>query len=70
MGYEKLSRAKIEDRIEQALLLLEKCRVCPRRCGVNRLENRVAICRSGRKAANINRQVCYTVKWIDKPEEL
>lgn len=51
MGYERLSRAEIEDRIEQALLLLEKCRVCPRRCGANRRENSVGVCRSGRKAA-------------------
>lgn len=50
MGYEKLSRKELSDKVEQALSLLEECRLCPRRCGVNRLEGRPGICRSGRNA--------------------
>lgn len=50
MGYETLSRAGLAEKIKQALSLLGECRLCPRRCGVNRLEDRPGICRSGRNA--------------------
>ncbi|MCL6612669.1 MAG: radical SAM protein [Peptococcaceae bacterium] len=50
MGYEKLSSADLREKVDQALSLLESCRVCPRRCGANRLENKPGICRGGRKA--------------------
>ncbi|MGD1101976.1 MAG: radical SAM protein [Terriglobia bacterium] len=35
---------------ERALDLLRSCRVCPRHCRVNRLDNKFAVCRTGRYA--------------------
>ena len=40
----------LQDRVDQALALLEECRVCPRRCGVNRLQDERGYCRTGRRA--------------------
>src|SRR3990172_12090253 len=40
----------LEDKVEQALQVLQKCEVCPRNCHVNRLENKTAVCRTGRNA--------------------
>jgi len=37
-------------RAQQALAKLADCRLCPRDCGVNRLEDKKAVCRSGRYA--------------------
>jgi putative pyruvate formate lyase activating enzyme len=37
-------------KIQKALKALENCRMCPRDCGVNRLENRWAACKTGRYA--------------------
>jgi len=37
-------------RVERAYRMLERCRVCPRVCGVNRLENEQGECRTGRRA--------------------
>ena len=37
-------------RSRQALRLLENCKVCPRDCEVNRLENEQAVCKTGRYA--------------------
>jgi putative pyruvate formate lyase activating enzyme len=43
-----ISKEELDHRIEAAYQLLEACRVCPRECGVNRLENsRLGFCRSG-----------------------
>jgi putative pyruvate formate lyase activating enzyme len=43
-----LSNTELDNRIEAAYQLLESCRVCPRECGVNRLQNEKAgFCRSG-----------------------
>jgi putative pyruvate formate lyase activating enzyme len=43
-----VSKIELEHRIEQAYQLLERCRVCPRECGVNRLKNeKTGFCRSG-----------------------
>lgn len=50
MGYLQLSRNRLRDKIDRSISLLESCSVCPRRCGVNRLEDRKGVCRSGRKA--------------------
>lgn len=50
MGCESLPGNRLREKIDQALSLLESCRVCPRLCGVNRLENKTGVCRSGRKA--------------------
>ena len=37
-------------RSRAAIKLLENCKVCPRDCEVNRLENKVALCKTGRHA--------------------
>ena len=39
----------MEQAIEAAMELLRSCRVCPRRCGVNRLEGEVGFCGVGRE---------------------
>ncbi|MDQ7028986.1 MAG: radical SAM protein [Ardenticatenia bacterium] len=41
---------ELHQRAEQAVQQLADCHVCPRDCGVNRLEDRKAACRSGRYA--------------------
>jgi putative pyruvate formate lyase activating enzyme len=38
------------ERIEKALAILEECRLCPRNCGVNRLQGETGFCETGRKA--------------------
>ena len=40
----------LEQRVEKALASLEKCRVCPWHCDVNRLEDESKVCRIGRYA--------------------
>ncbi len=40
----------LQQRIHDALALLECCELCPRRCRVNRLENEKGVCRTGRHA--------------------
>ena len=40
----------LEEKVEQALQVLQKCEVCPRNCHINRLENKTAVCRTGRHA--------------------
>jgi putative pyruvate formate lyase activating enzyme len=40
----------LEERTEKALAILEECRLCPRNCGVNRLEGEKGFCETGRKA--------------------
>ena len=37
-------------RVAAAFSLLEACRLCPRTCGVNRLEGETGVCRTGRRA--------------------
>ncbi len=39
---------KLEERIEKAQKLLKECQLCPRRCKVNRLENKLGVCKIGR----------------------
>jgi len=39
---------KLLERIEKAQNLLKQCQICPRRCKVNRLENKVGVCKVGR----------------------
>ena len=39
---------KLLERIEKAQNLLKACQICPRRCKVNRLENKVGVCKVGR----------------------
>ncbi len=43
-----VTQLELEKRTEAAYQLLESCRVCPRKCGVNRLKNdKLGFCRSG-----------------------
>ena len=43
-----VSQIELEQRVEAAYKLLESCRVCPRECGVNRLQDdKLGFCRSG-----------------------
>ncbi len=46
----KPSPKLIAERAEQAIERLESCNLCPRNCGVNRLEDELGFCRTGRKA--------------------
>ena len=41
---------ELKERVEKAKELLLSCRVCPHRCEVNRLENELGYCRTGRYA--------------------
>ncbi len=41
---------ELERRVKQAVRALSSCEVCPRRCGVNRLQNEIGVCRIGRYA--------------------
>jgi len=41
---------ELRDRARRAVALLEDCRLCPRDCGVNRLEDRWSACKTGRNA--------------------
>jgi len=48
-GYIRLYKTgQMSGRIKAALKLLQECRICPRRCKVNRLENKMGMCRVGR----------------------
>jgi putative pyruvate formate lyase activating enzyme len=40
----------LQKRAETALAILENCCLCPRHCGVNRLEGELGVCRTGREA--------------------
>jgi len=41
---------KLYDKVQRALALLRSCAVCPRDCHVDRLDDALAVCRSGRRA--------------------
>lgn len=45
-----LANGELQRRVEQAYRMLETCHVCPRACGVNRLEDERGECRTGRRA--------------------
>lgn len=49
-AYLSLDRVRLRCKVEQALASLQDCRVCPRDCGVNRLEDKWAACKTGRYA--------------------
>ncbi len=49
-AYLALTQGQLEDRVEAALAELAMCRVCPRDCDVNRLEDETALCHTGRHA--------------------
>lgn len=46
-----LREQRLEDKVRQAREMLAPCRLCPRRCGVNRLEDETGSCELGRNAA-------------------
>ncbi len=41
---------ELKERVEKALSMLESCNVCPNDCGVNRLKDQKAFCKTGRYA--------------------
>ncbi|MFC1862834.1 radical SAM protein [Thermodesulfobacteriota bacterium] len=43
-------RGVLKERVDEALALMKSCRLCPRECGVNRLEDETGFCRTGRRA--------------------
>ncbi len=43
-----LETGELEERVEKAKELLKECRVCPRDCKVNRLENEKGFCKTGK----------------------
>ncbi len=49
-SYLDLGREELEERVGRALSLLSSCTVCPRRCKIDRLSDKRAICRTGRYA--------------------
>jgi len=50
-GYLQLHESgKLETRRDEALARLADCAMCPRQCGVNRLEDETGVCRTGRLA--------------------
>ncbi len=44
------ARGELARRVERALKLLQSCTACPRNCRVNRLEDKFAVCKTGRHA--------------------
>ena len=46
----ELGRNRLRERTNRALAALEECRACPRDCGINRLEDKWAACKTGRYA--------------------
>jgi putative pyruvate formate lyase activating enzyme len=44
------ARGELARRVELALKLLQSCTACPRNCRVNRLEDKFAVCKTGRHA--------------------
>jgi putative pyruvate formate lyase activating enzyme len=49
-SYLSLSPDEMAARVDRAIEALADCRACPRDCGVNRLEDRWAACKTGRQA--------------------
>ncbi len=49
-AYRRLGRDALASRARRAVATLADCRACPRDCGVNRLEDRWAACKTGRHA--------------------
>jgi len=49
-AYEKLEKeGELADRIEQAYSIFKQCELCPRQCGVNRLNGEEGFCRASAK---------------------
>ena len=49
-SYNHIPPETLRERAQAALTSLESCEICPRGCGVNRLEGELGYCRSGRYA--------------------
>jgi putative pyruvate formate lyase activating enzyme len=49
-AYLALSRRELQNRARRAVEMLADCRACPRDCGVNRLDDKWAACKTGRHA--------------------
>ena len=49
-AYLSLGSAELHRRADHAVAALSECRACPRDCGVNRLEDKWAACKTGRYA--------------------
>ncbi len=49
-AYRGLPPGELDRRVASAVAALADCRLCPRDCGVNRLENRWSACKTGRRA--------------------
>lgn len=49
-AYLKLSEKALKQKVDRAVRTLESCQVCPRDCKVNRLEDKAAVCKTGRLA--------------------
>jgi putative pyruvate formate lyase activating enzyme len=46
-GYAKLEKeGKLTQRVKQAYAIFERCQLCPRKCGVNRLKGEKGFCRA------------------------
>ena len=46
-GYAKLEKGgKLAERVEEAYSIFEECRLCPRKCGVNRLDGERGFCQA------------------------
>jgi putative pyruvate formate lyase activating enzyme len=49
-GYEKLEKeGKLAQRVKQAYAIFERCQLCPRKCGVNRLKGEKGFCQAPAK---------------------
>lgn len=46
-SYLRLSKNELNFRVEKLFSLMEKCELCPRNCGVNRLQNQKGFCQVG-----------------------
>ncbi|MFW6325934.1 MAG: radical SAM protein [Desulfovermiculus sp.] len=49
-GYMHLSAEQLQSKASQAVRLLAECTLCPRQCRVNRLEEQLGFCQTGREA--------------------
>ncbi|MEN2998755.1 MAG: radical SAM protein [Brevinematia bacterium] len=46
-SYLKLPKDVLKERIEEAFSILDECKLCPRKCGVNRNKNERGYCKAG-----------------------
>ena len=49
-SYNQMPREILQDRAHTAVARLEACEICPRRCGINRLQDERGFCRCGLQA--------------------